>query len=358
MPDLRLRVGGRDYAGWKTIRVTRGIECIAGSFELGVSDKWAGAGVAWPIREEDECSLLIGDAVLITGRVDSRSISYGPEEHAFSVSGRDRAGELVDCSAFLTTWEWLNTPILTVAKALLDPFGIPVYVQPGLALPAPLAKITVDPGDTAFDALERACRMAALLPISDGKGGVVLTRAGTSRARTALVEGENILTASADFDVGGRFRRYIVMGQNQGNEEWSGSAVSSVRGEATDPNVRRSARVLVVRGESNVTPEAAVRRAQWEAKVRAGRGDVVNVTVQGWKQADGALWPVNARVAVRSPTLGIDGEMLVSQVTYSLDESSGSLTKLALKRPDAFLPEPVVADTGRWKELAGVGKTK
>lgn len=354
MPDLRLRVGGREYGGWKAARVTRGIEAIAGAFELSIFDRWGGQDVPWPIAEEEECQLLIDDEVVITGYVDRRGLAYSAADHSMSVGGRDRTGALVDCSAVLSKWEYLNVPLLTLVTALAKPFGIAVTMQKGLVQPRPVQKLTIDPGDSAFDAIDRACRMAAVLPVSDGQGGLLLTRAGTARATTALVEGENILNASIDFEGSGRYRRYLVTGQHQGSDEYAGVGPAAVMGSALDNGVKRSNRVLMVRAESGLDAGYATRRAQWEAKVRAGRAEAVSISVQGWQQGNGKLWPANALVPVRSPYLGIDGEMLITQVTHVIDGSGGTTTSLAIKRPDAFIPEPVVAEGGRWWELAGM----
>lgn len=352
-PDVVLQVNGRAYGGWKSIRVTCGIETVAGGFELAVTDKWAGQSLPWPIAEEDECKLLLGGAVVITGYVDRVARSLGREDMSLTVSGRDKTGALVDCSAFLDKWEFRRVPLLTLAKRVADPFGISVSLQSGITLPDPPAKLSVDPGDSAFDVIERACRTAGLLPVSDGVGGLVLTRAGTTRTKTALVQGENILAASSDFDATGRFSRYHVLGQHQGTDEISGVQAAAIKGSASDANVRRTERVLVVRPEGNVTLAQAKRRAEWEATVRAARGDSVSVTVQGWRQGDGSRWPVNSVVHVQCPAIRVDGDLLITQAVYSLDES-GTTTELTLKRPDAFQPEPVVA-TGSgnnyWKEI-------
>ena len=195
--------------------------------------------------------------------------------------------------------------------------------------------------------------MAGMLAVSDGKGAIVLSRAGSRRCATALVEGKNILSASGEYDATGRYRRYVVTGQHPGSDDFAGDATATVRGSASDPNVRRASRVLVVRAESSITPELAGKRAQWEAKVRAARGDAVTITVQGWRQGDGSLWPVNALVDVESPRVGAVGQMLITRAVHSLDDHGGTRTELGLKRPDAFLPEPVVSTKGTaWKELA------
>lgn len=353
---LILRVNGREYGGWKSASVTRGIEAIAGGFELSVSDRWAEQGEPWPINEEDDCELVIDGETIIQGAVDRVTLSFS----GITISGRDRTGDMVDCSAILSKWEFRNVPLLTLAKQLAEPFGISVTMQAGLAAPA-VAKLTIDPGDTAFDALERVCRAAGVLPISDGRGGLVLTRAGSGLASTALVEGQNILAdASATFDCSGRFRRYIVLGQHPGSDEFSGGAAAAIRGECTDMGVERSARVLVVRPEGAMTSALAKVRAQWEAKVRAGRAASVTIPVQGWRQGDGTLWPVNALVPVQSRRLGIGGQMLITQAVYSLDESGGKRTALNLRPPNAYIPEPVIASDRskpkgkRWKDLDAI----
>lgn len=340
MRDLSLRINGRDYAGWKSARVTRGIETVCGGFALSVADRWAGQQEPWPIREEDECALLLGDERVITGYVDGRTLSFGPEEHAISVSGRDAASALVDCSADLDKWEFSNFSVLDLAKKVGDQFGLRVSLQAGLQL-AQADKLSVDPGDTGWDVLERLCRTAGVLAVSDGDGGIVLTRVGSEKATTALEEGQNILQASLDCDATKRFSAYRVLAQERGSDRASGKTVAAVRGVAVDEGVQRVERLLIVRGDGGMTPAQAKTRAQWEATVRAARAHTVNVTVQGWEQGDGSLWPVNALVRIKSPLLGLDTEMLIKETVFSLDEG-GTTTELALSRPDAFKPEPEV----------------
>lgn len=354
-PEIKLRVGGKEYAGWKTARVMRGIESVSGSFALGVSERWGTQAQPWPIYEEDECTVLIGSETVITGWVDRRSPSYGAKDHALAVSGRDATGALVDCSAVLDQWEFRNVSVLAFARKVCEPFGIEVSLQTGLVLPPSPRKISVSPGDTAFNAIERACRLAGVLPVSDGEGGLLLTRAGDTHATTALVEGENILSASAEFDASGRFHDYFVLGQHRGSSEFFGaSATTEIKAFAEDPNVSRVARSLLIRPEGNVTLKQAATRAHWEAATRAARADSVSVTVQGWTQGGGTLWPINVLVRVKSPAIGVNGDMLITQATYAVDASGGTTTELTLKPPDAFLPEAValtVAATGLWKEI-------
>lgn len=358
MADIKLLVNKKAFTGWKSARVTRGVESVCGSFDLEVSERWAGQDLARPIGEEDSCELKLGNTTVITGYVDRRNISFGASEHSFRVSGRDKAGDLVDCSAYLDKWEYRNIAVDTFIEKVCLPFDIPVTLSEALGASEapPIQKLSIDPGDSAFEAIERACRASGMLVFSDGMGGIVLARAGTGRCKTALIQGENILAASAEYDATSRFRDYAVLGQQNGNDNQSGPATAFIKGTASDPNVKRASRTLLVRAEKPVTFAQAKKRAEWEATVRAGRSATVAITVQGWTQSNGDIWPVNTLVTVRSPALGVDGDMLISQATYVTDEG-GTLTHLTLRDPRAFTPEPTVpkADkaSGAWKELAG-----
>lgn len=355
MADVTLKVGGQKYSGWTSVSVTRSIESISGSFSLNVSERWANQDQPWPINEGDECSVLIGDEVVITGFVDSRKPSYGPGAHSLSIDGRDKTADLVDCSALVSQYEYKNFDVFKLAQKLCKPFNITVS-QLGVTVPGKTLvgteKLHIDPGETVFNVLEHAARIAGVLLISDGEGGVIITQPGTERAVTELVEGQNIISAEADFTVASRFYHYIALGQHQATDAFFGAEAAQIKGEAFDPNVTRQARVLVIRPEGNVTPAFAKLRAQWEATVRAARSNSVKVVVQGWTQGNGALWPVNALVHVKSPQLRIDGDMLIASATYSFDESEGTRTELSLKPPGAFKPEPSVERDGLWKEIS------
>jgi prophage tail gpP-like protein len=351
VPDVRLRVNGRDYAGWKSATVERSIEALAGGFHLEVSERW-GPGEPWPIVKEDECAVLLEGEQVISGHVSKINLAISAEDRSVAIEGKDRAAGLVQCSALLDTWEFKNIPLLGFAKKLLDPYGISVSLAPGVS-PAPLSKISVDPGDSAFEALERACRMSALLAVSDGNGGVTLMRPGPRATTTELVQGRNILSGSSSFDAEEQFRTYSVLGQHAGSDEHSGKR-ASVKASATDMSVRRGERTLLVRAEGNATTAQAKTRAEWEATTRFARADEATITVQGWTQDSGALWPVNALVRVRAPGLRMNGFLLITRTRFSLDES-GFRTELSLKPPNAFLPEPVIPENptpaNYWKEI-------
>jgi prophage tail gpP-like protein len=345
VPDFRVVVNGQSYGGWKEASVTRTIEALAGSFEVVVSEKWPGEPTRREINPGDACEVTLDGEVVLSGFVDDVNGQYAPGSdggdgaHEVAIAGRDATGDLVDCSHVGPPNEWTGQRIDAITRAICTPFGIPVTVADGTDIGAPLArKFTIQQGETAYEAIERMARTRAVLAVSDGRGGLVLTRAGTSKATTALVLGENILSASGLSSLRERFRDYTVKGQLAGTDAVHGTQASGPAGVALDPIVQRY-RPLVVVAEEQADIATCRTRAQWEANVRAGRGRRATYRVQGWKHK-GGLWRPNELVNVLDPLLGIAMEMLVVTVRHAI-ASSGSTTEIEVVRPEAYALVPL-----------------
>ncbi len=348
--EFELVVNGQRYSGWKSLRVARSVESIAGTFALEVTDKWSDAK-PWPIREEDECRVELDGNVVIDGYIDKRDPQASASERQLSYSGRDRAAALVDCSLVLSNWTYRNQTLFEFASTIAKPWGVKVSLQPGLSLQK-RSKIVIQPGDKAYDVLAREAAEDGVMLVSDGAGGIVITRGGTERA-TALIEGENVLSVSASYDGSERFYRYVVVTQSSATDEAYGNA-TRVLAEAFDEGVRRKDRVLLIQPDKGYSVADARRRAGWEARIRAARADSVTAQVQGWKQPNGRPWPINALCYVKaSRTVQVDGDMRIAQVENTIGEQ-GRVTQLRLVRPDAFTPEPTVSNVkasgARWKK--------
>lgn len=355
---LELLVGGFRYAGFKSIRVTQSIESLAGSFALDVSDRWDGAEAPWTIIEEDACRVVVNGQTVIDGYIDKRGISGTENARTLSFSGRDRAAALVDCSAVLPKWTYKGITLVQLAELVAEPFGIGVSVQDGLTLPK-IAKVVISPGDTGYEVLKRAAADEGVLLVSDGAGGILITRSATTRA-LPLVEGINIKSAQVEYDGAERFYRYRILTQAAATDQASGNA-TRILADGTDPGVRRQDRVQLIRPDKGYSVASAKARADWEARTRAARAETVTVTVQDWEQPDGRIWRANERSHVRAPRLiGVDGDLVISQVEFSVDDKGGKITQLRLVRPDAFTPNPRTATVGTsggaWKQQFEKGR--
>lgn len=333
--QIELRIDGRSYGGWKNVRISRGVEQLAGDFTLGVTERWPRMLDVRAVRPGERCEVLIDGAPVVTGWVDAVSPRYDATSHQVTITGRDATGDLVDCSAIAGDGRVSGSTLAGVARILARPFGIPVVVM-GNAGSTPLpGEYALEQGETVFEALERAAKFSGALLFSDGQGRLVIGNAGDTRAGADLVEGANILRASAEWSWRDRFSTITVKGQSAGDDEDNGETVAHVASSAKDAQINRY-RPLVVLADSQAVAGTAANRAGWEVKVRRGRGARATVTVAGF-YAGPAVWAPNTLTHLTSSWLSADRDMLVSRVTYLLDEQ-GRRTELELTLPETFAP--------------------
>lgn len=327
---IELRAGGHIFTHWTSIEASRGIEQISGTFDLRVTTDFIGARLL-PIRPGDACQARLGGELAFTGWVDTVEPDYTDTTHEIGVSGRDKTGDLVDCSAVHKSGQWINQKLEAIARDLLKSFSIKVIVETdtGKAFPT----WNIQEGESVFECLERAARMRAVLLISDQQGNLVITRAGKTRAPVELVEGENILSASANWSWKERHSSYTVKGQGRRDDDDADEQVVHGQARVTDSVINRY-RPLIVLAEDQGQTATLTDRANWEKSVRMGRGARGTVTVHGWHHANG-LWLPNTVVPVHSPLLALDADMLIVRCVYTLD-ARGTRTQLTISRPEAF----------------------
>lgn len=338
-----LTIAGQSWRGWTAVTVTRSIEALAAGFNLWLTDRppWDSANAkARPIAAGEACRLHLPDGtLLIDGWIDAVSPHYDAERHTVMIRGRNKAGDLVDCSWPDGATEWRGLNALDLTRRLVAPFKLSARADVDTG--AAFERFSVRAGETIAEAIERACRMRGLLATSEPSGSIVLTRARDGGAALALTGGPGgrLRSASAEIDYSDRHSDYVCLGQAAGDDDDDPSRALHARGAAADAGVSRF-RPLVLLAEDNADTAACRTRAVWEAAVRAGRSLRVYVTVTGWRPSAGAgLWQPNTLVRLADRWLGVEETLLISGVTFSQDDE-GTRAELALVPPAAFRPEP------------------
>lgn len=340
MTRIQLNLNGAGYTGWKKLSVVRSVEALAGRFDIELSDKRP-----FPVPRGGAVELLLYGNTIITGYTDSLSVDIASDDHILNISGRDKTGDLVDSSSLVQSQEMNNVTLREIVEAIVEPFGVTAIFQTN---PTEVFKKFSFQQETAFDAIERACRLRGVLASSNEKGEVVIQKYGQSRTIAGLALGENILRAAVTYNDTERFSVYKVYGQQSGDDNTSPEASTNPNGESRDLAVTRY-RPKIIIAEGNVDNNIAQQRAEWEAAIRAARAVSVEVTVAGWTDDGGGLWRENRLVRTKILPLGINGDMLIKEVSYSLDDKNGEKTRLILVRPDAYEKQPDIE-----KEEAGI----
>ena len=382
---MTLSVGGMVLSRWTASQVDRNLRDIAGSFTLQYRDSGREA-LAFdpdldpmprfpPVLVGQTCSVAIDGTTVLTGSIDEVDPQWEGDHLSCSISGRDKTGDLVDCAASPNgPVEWRNITMLQFAQMICKPFGISVSADVDYGGTFPLFGIDAD--ELALSAIEKAARQLALLVVSDGVGGLVLTRGGSTRAPAPLTRPGNIQGGGGKFNWAQRFSDYYVKGQTNrtvsrvgkmplllvGTDPTSGlsfpietstsatttESVSSIMtGHAIDPEVTRyRPNVRMVKTQSGAA--TVQQQAEWALRVAKGMAFALNYKVLDWRAGpQNALWLPNALSRVTDGYLQLDKDMLISGLSYRYDET-GEFTMLEMAGPTAFdrINEP--ADDSRY----------
>lgn len=330
-PQLELRVEGERVRGFISGSVTQSLDMLASDWRVDYDASYTG----------DELVLEAGDAVelrvvgrgidelVLEGFVDTDEAALDGKRLTRSIVGRSRLGDVVDCSASVREQKLRNVGILDLASALLDGYAVGAQDESGEDARWPVFKIDV--GESIGSAILRASKDRGVIARDDA-GTLVFSRAAQQVTATRLVEGDDrVLSWRRTRSHRERFSEYRFLGTGRGEtaDEPSGRIVNVI----TDKGVTRTRRMTVhtwgAKGEDKT------KRAVLERNTRAGRSERVSLVVAGWLTDEGGIWKPNTRVAVKSPTLGIDAELLIVRATLE-HGAAVHRTTLELTRPEAY----------------------
>jgi len=329
---VKLYVNGLIYTGWKSVSVINDLEQAATVFNVGLSSNVEGDINILPVSPGSECRLELDGQIVVTGYVDGINGKYDSKTHDYSLAGRSKVGDLIDCSAIVSGGVFSNQTVKQIAEKLCEPFGVGVTIKTDVG--AALSKHRTEDA-SVHEVIERACRRRGLLLSSDPEGGLVISQIGTERIATAIEKGVNVKGSSGVFTQNERFSHYQVKGQaDDGGAGWSLSQQIQSEGKAIDPNVKRY-RPLIIDAEDGETD--LTKRARFEATTRLARSTKMTYTLQGW-QHEAGLWQINKLVRVIDSYFGVDGWFLISAVVFTLDQS-GTKTEITVIPKEAFTVE-------------------
>ncbi|EKP9660914.1 baseplate protein [Escherichia coli] len=348
--NVTLRVNGREWNGWTSVRIGAGVERLARDFSVEITRQWPGdEGITTlqpRIKNGSKVEVLIGDELVITGWVEATPVRYDARSVSTGIAGRSLTADLIDCAAEPTQFN--GRSLVQIAQALAAPFGIEV-VNSG-APSGVIPDVQPDHGETVIEVINKILGQQQALAYDDPHGRLVIGGIGSTRAHTALVLGENILSCDTEKSIRERFSVYQVAGQRAGNDDDFGEATTTALRARTEDAFIARYRPMYIRQTGQATGAGCIARADFEARQRAARTDETTYVVQGWRQGNGTLWQPNQRVIVFDPVCGFDNtELLVSEVTFTQDQN-GTLTEIRVGPPDAYLPEPEAPDARKKKK--------
>lgn len=335
--DVVLVVGGQEWRGWETVRVSVGIERTPPSFDLEVTETFTDASTI-AVVPGDAVVVRFGTDAVITGYVDRYDASVSPTEHTVRISGRGRTQDLVDCAAILQGAQVGDCFSVQLVRTLCDLFGITVVSQAGVGKWVPM--IGVNLGETAWEIIERVARWNGWLAYEDAHGDLVLAEGGTGRHASGFTLPGNAQAAQVIYSMDQRFSEYhaFLLAVDKWGEIGRGNYFPVV----ADNGVPRYRPMVVVSEQFDSGESIAQERALWEAKRRAGRSQAVTVLADWWRDNAEVLWTPNMLADVFLPALKVTPTepWTIAAVDYSLEPGGGTTASVMLMPPEAFLPQP------------------
>lgn len=346
--DLTITVGGKDITGWQTIEVTLRAEGFPNSFAISMSAKDPIPEIA---RAGADCVVKLGADKVVTGFVDRDRPGGSPTAHSIELIGRGKTQDLVDCSAEWPIGQLIGGNALTIAQTVAKPYGLTVKLAEGAATGDEVPKWNLNFGETGAEIIQRVARNAGLLAYEDADGALLLAAAGTRKAASGIVFGENVEQWSAENSMDARFSEIVCCGASM-------NVLMELGGDdfyhkQPDPNVKRHRLFYMVVEQVADDPRAfTIKKAKWEVARRAGRSAMVRATIDSWRDKAGKLWAPNTLVPVEVPGNRGGDELCVSEVTFRRSNEAGTTAELMLMPKEAFTPEPIVLEKVNTADIA------
>lgn len=338
--NVELLIGGNKHGDWSSYEIDSDLLTPADGWavSLGMSD----GKVPPDVVSGAPVKVLVGGDVVLTGYVDEINHAVSKTAHSLSMSGRDLAADLVDCSAPIFTAKLVSLK-QAVAKIVSD-FHIERYRIEADTTRA-REKISIEPGDTAWDALARVAEANGLWPWFEPDGTLVIGGPDYSTPVVATLilrrdgSGNNVLSLSKQESMHGRYSKVTVYGQAAGTETEQGS--NKLHGAWTDDGIRYRPKIAV----DHECDNAAVCRDRASKIIADSRlnGLTLSALVKGHRivapgqDSDGKLWQPMQRVRVISEPHEIDGVFFLMARKFNRARQDGTRTTLTLKEDGMWL---------------------
>ncbi len=329
LETVTISVGGGSIP-FESVKVRASVKEVARVLEFEFADV-VGAPT-WPgtFAGQPQASVTGGGDLVFTGYVDSRSPRLTAKDYRVNIRARGKGQDMVDCTVDHTRPDYVNQTVLAIAQDQ-DRFGIGFSAD---FSPQKIDRWRPNPGETLFHALEPLVEDEGATFFGQADGSVKITKAGASAGSQsgALIEGVNIMSASAHLDDSGQ---HSIITQHGQSYKGNGKQAIAISAQANNGQISRL-RPLDHHHDRETSRDRLKSRAQDRRDREQGEGLRARVEVKGWRDSGGAIWSPGNLVFIKSPSLGLTSNMLIETVVYSQDGKRGTSCALGLVDARAF----------------------
>ncbi|WP_375591711.1 phage baseplate assembly protein [Chitiniphilus eburneus] len=333
---ISLLIGGQVHRHWTRYEIDSDL--------LVPADAWTVAlglprGEIPPVVQEGAAVVVrVGADTVMSGRIDDIADQIDARGHSLSLSGRDGAAVLVDCSAPILSGRAVT--LAQIVQTVVRPLGVTRVRIDSAAGNSRSDKVAVEPGDTAWDTLARAAEARGLWPWMDPDGTLVVGGPDYTRPPVARLvlrrdgAGNNLLSLRRVRSMANRYSDITLLGQGHGTAAESGR--HALRAQVKDAQVPVYRPRVVVDGDTDNNAAASARARKLLADSRLS-GLILTAEVRGHRTADGVLWQPGQRVHLVAEPLGLDGVYFIMARRFTGGASQGTTTTLTLREDGVWI---------------------
>lgn len=344
--QFALTIGGKIHADFASYEIDSDLLIPADAWQFDL----ASTRTVLPdfIQEGVAMRASLDGTTILTGVIDDIDEQVAKGQHSVSLTGRDLAGQLLDCSAPIFDGQQLD--LKQILTQFLAPFGIKYRIE--AAATAIREKVTVEPGETVWEVIAKAAEANGLWQWFTAEG--VLT-VGEPNPKTPIVAhlmmrrdgvGNNVESVSRRRSLHERYSTITVLSQSAGSHLEAGK--HDIKADLADKGVGLHRPKIITSGdcENIQAARAKAKKLMVDGQLNS---QTLTVTVKGHYSETGVLWQPRQRVTLLSEPHNIDGIYFIMGRKFKLSRATGKTTELRLRVDGIWSIDPYKAKARKRK---------
>ena len=331
---IKIEIDGTILEKYFDFCLNKSIESFCNSFSFSISQKTADL---LEIQQYSVVQITIEKELVFTGFVESIDITQNLDNYYLSISGRDKASEILD--SYIIPKQYKQNDFLKLARLVLDDNGFNnIKVESDIKiLPKLIGNSFVAEKDSKiFNFLDNLAKTIQVILVTNQNGDLLITREGVDLAVGSIDITNNqinIISSNLNVDSTETYRYIRIIG-TQKQEQTKKRFNQNV--EFVDQKANTNKRLIVSLG-SNSNKNRLEDIANWYMAVKRGKGARYTAEVRGFLTNinSGLLWKENTLILLKDDSNNINGCFLLQGVNYKVNDS-GSITTLFLCNVGSF----------------------
>ncbi|MFV5413847.1 phage baseplate assembly protein [Acinetobacter baumannii] len=329
--EIRLVIAGLEATGWDQVEIDSQIDTPAENWSFTLFET-GGQALNADIKGSAKVQAYHANQLILTSVADKISEAASRDGYGLQISGRDLAGQLIDCSVPIFNGRQITLEELVGRYIIGGDLGSlfhDVRIQNNAWLKN---KVSVEPGESLWDALTKAAQITGQHVWLDPDGTLQIGDPFANpyhvqtplRLMRPLNNSNNVLSLQYENDVSRVFSDIKVLSQDS-----NATSILSETTAQTQYDYKRLKIVTLGDVETEAEANAALEKIKKDNDLEA---HTLTATVSGW-MIDGKLWSTGWYINLETNVLSrATAKWAVYGRTFQLDRKNGKTTKLLLKR--------------------------